>query len=124
MKKIYFSILFAFCRSDDWCDTVEDCTFNIVKRLSALETKVGDLEIENDQLKQGIFNLESKVIDLEIENEELKNDVWELEQIVTPGKIPANCQEHADRGEFKNGVYQIKPSIDIEPFYVTCDFRK
>jgi len=53
------------------------------------------------------------------------SNLWlELEKIVRPGKVPASCQEHADRGETKNGKYQIKPNLDIQPFYVTCDFRK
>ena len=53
----------------------------------------------------------------------MKNDVKELEKIVRPGKTPASCQEHYDRGATVNGVYQIKPTMEMEPFYVTCDFR-
>ena len=69
-----------------------------------------DVKIENSVLKN--------------ENEELKNDIKEIEKIVMPGKIPASCEEHRNRGETENGIYKIKPTMDIEPFPVTCDFRK
>jgi len=41
-----------------------------------------------------------------------------------PGKVAASCQEHQDRGATETGIYQIKPMVEIEPFSVTCDFRK
>jgi len=69
-----------------------------------------DVKIENSILKN--------------ENEELKNDIREIERIVMPGKIPASCEEHRNRGETENGIYKIKPTMNIEPFPVTCDFRK
>jgi len=78
--------------------------------LSALENK--NLELEN------------QVADLKNKNEELTNDVLAIEKIVRPGKIPASCQEHQDRGATETGTYQIKPTVDIEPFSVMCDFRK
>ena len=46
-----------------------------------------------------------------------------LEAIVLPGKIPATCAEHADRGAVESGLYEIKPSVDVDAFFVTCDFR-
>jgi len=46
-----------------------------------------------------------------------------LKAIVLPGKIPASCAEHADRGAVESGSYEIKPSADLEQFFVTCDFR-
>ena len=143
--KFIFSIFFAFCRPDEICDIVGECNVGVEKRLSAIEVKVENLETENHELKVDIGNLENQVENLETENDEqnveienlrnqvenlerenheLKNDVLELEKIVRPGKVPASCHEYADRGETKNGKYQIKPNLNIEPFDVTCDFRK
>ena len=62
--------------------------------------------------------------DMNKEINQLKNDVYNLELVVLPGKIPASCQEYEDRGEYRNGNYYIRPSIDVEPFSVHCDFRK
>jgi len=62
-------------------------------------------------------------------NEKLVRHIWQttfsafLEAIVLPGKIPATCAGHADRGAVKSGLYEIKPSVDVDPFFVTCDFR-
>ena len=101
------------------------------EQFAQLEQKVGILENKNEQLEITVDNLEAENIELRAENDELtaklgnlENDVAELEKIVRPGKIPANCDEYFDRGTNVDGVYQIKPNVDIEPFYVTCDFRK
>ena len=69
-----------------------------------------DVKIENSVLKK--------------ENEALKNDIVAIEKIVMPGKITASCEEYRNRGETETGIYQIKPTMDIEPFSVSCDFRK
>ena len=103
MKFKNFPIFFVLCLADETCSNADECTANILQRLTALEN-------ENAVLKN--------------ENEALKNDMREIEKIVMPGKIPASCEEHRNRGETENGIYQIKPTMDIEPFPVTCDFRK
>jgi len=120
MKNIIFTVFFGFCRPDD----VSDRLSALEAKVENLETNVQNLETENSKLKTEIENLGLEVENLKLENHALKNDVEELEKIVRPGKIPASCQEHADRGEDENGLYQIKPSVDIDPFFVTCDFRK
>ena len=43
---------------------------------------------------------------------------------VNPGRVtPANCQDLYDRGETKNGLYFIQPSLEVDAFEVTCDFQ-
>ena len=69
-------------------------------------------------------NVKTENLELKIKNEELTNDVLAIEKIVRPGKIAASCQEHQDRGATETGTYQIKPTVDIEPFSVMCDFRE
>ena len=95
---------------DEACNITDECTVKILQRLSALENEMENVKTENLELK--------------IKNEELTNDVLAIEKIVRPGKIPASCQEHQDRGATETGTYQIKPTVDIEPFSVMCDFRK
>jgi len=106
---------------------VDECNVDIVKRLSALEKRLSALEnvkTENLELKHQVQIIMVENADLKNKNEELTNDVLAIEKIVRPGKIPASCQEHQDRGATETGSYQIKPTIDIEPFSVMCDFRK
>jgi len=81
-----------------------------------LHSQNEELATENDVLRNKVGNLETRVSQLE-------TDVLELEKIVIPGKIAASCQELHDRGVRTSGSYQIRPTIDIEPFYVHCDFR-
>jgi hypothetical protein len=70
------------------------------------------------------FTVENEKLQAEIvaENEQLKKDVLELEKIVRPGKTAASCQEWFDRGETEDGIYEIKPNVDTEPFPVKCRF--
>jgi len=81
-----------------------------------LHSQNQELATENDILRNKVGNLETRV-------NKLESDVLELEKIVIPGKIAASCQELHDRGVRESGSYQIRPTIDIEPFYVHCDFR-
>ena len=83
-----------------------------------------NVKTENSELKNQVQIIKADNADLKNKNEELTNDVLAIEKIVRPGKIPASCQEHQDRGATENGTYQIKPTVDIEPFSVMCDFRK
>lgn len=117
MRIIYLSIFFSYCHAADDCSIVDECNGDIAKRLSMLESEMETVKMENQELK-------TRIGTVEMENVELKNDVLELEKIVRPGKIPASCEEHRDRGARENGIYEIKPAMDIDPFYVNCDFRK
>jgi len=123
--------LFAFCLADEACNIVAECNVDITQRLSALENDMENVKVQNSKLKSEVEYVKAENVDLknqvEIlkhENAELSNDILEIEKIVMPGKIPASCQEHRDRGATESGKYQIKPTVDIEPFFVTCDFRK
>ena len=115
MKILTFSIFFTGCIGVEDCTSVDECIVGISQRLSALETKVENLEVENAELK-------NENAEIKHENAELRADVAELEKIVLPGKVAASCTEHADRGETENGVYLVKPNVEIEPFEVHCDF--
>jgi len=117
MKLLILPIFFAFSLADEPCNIDDECIVDIVKRLSALED-------ENSVLKSDVENVKAENVDLKNKNEQLSNDIAEIEKIVMPEKIPASCQEHRDRGTSVSGPYQIKPTVDIEPFFVTCDFRK
>ena len=37
-------------------------------------------------------------------------------------KIPASCQEYFDNLIREDGIYPIQPSLDNDPFNVTCEF--
>jgi len=145
MRLLILPLFLTFGLADETCSIVEECNVDIVQRLSVLEnagrrliTDVEYLKAENDDLKNQVENVENEITDIKAENTDLKtqvenlrningelaNDVLAIEKIVIPGKIPASCQEHQDRGQTETGIYQIKPTADIEPFSVTCEFRK
>ena len=39
-------------------------------------------------------------------------------------KAPGSCQEYYDNLVREDGVYPIQPSLDYEPFNVTCEFNE
>ena len=39
-------------------------------------------------------------------------------------KAPASCQEYYDNLVREDGVYPIQPSLDYDPFNVTCKFNE
>ena len=41
-----------------------------------------------------------------------------------PMKAPASCQEYFDNLVRDDGVYLIQPSLDYDPFNVTCTFNE
>ena len=43
---------------------------------------------------------------------------------VGPMKAPASCQEYYDNNIRENGNYLIQPSLDYDPFNVTCKFNE
>ena len=153
MRLIILPICFSFCLADSFsCNIVGQCNADISKRLLALENDMENVKLENSELKIEVENvkaenvglknqvekvqlemenvkaenseLKNEVENLKNQNEELSNDILVIENIVMPGKIPASCQEYQDRGEIETGSYKIKPTVDIEPFSVICDFRK
>merc|ERR1712184_90419 len=130
--KIIFLTIFVGVASNH----IQPCTdfecFNT--RLENVDTRLEDffehftvknenIKVENQKLKAENEELKNEVEILRSDNERLKEDVFELEKIVRPGKTAASCQEWFDRGETEDGIYEIKPNLDIEPFPVECRFN-
>ena len=90
--------------------------------LTAIDLIEGQRD-EIETLKESNIKLVEQVESLEDFTSNLENDVAALEEKVLPGKVAATCQEHADRGQTENGVYHIRPSMEVEAFLVTCEFR-
>lgn len=92
-------------QNENGCTLVEECDIYIA-------------------VKEQISVLESVVDHQAVQIVTLQNEVADIEDVVLPGKIPASCNEYAQRGEVTSGVYQIRPSSDLASFEVFCDFRK
>ena len=46
-----------------------------------------------------------------------------LDLQINPGRvISANCEELSERGQTENGLYWIQPTMEVEPFQVSCIF--
>ena len=83
MKILIFLIC---CNLGDADQTCSECIADISKRLSSLEDKVENMEIENVGLLEDVTNLNhenenlrNRIKNIETENEELINDVEDLE---------------------------------------------
>ena len=80
--------------------------------------EVKELKQENVALKQTIKDFEAKVDD------NLEQRVEKLEQL-SKYKTLRTCQEYADRGLTKSGIYEIDPDgdgIGFAPITVHCNF--
>ena len=95
------------------------CNFvaEIEQKLLVLESSLNAATAEIENLKKGQEKTDDTI-------GTIQSDISALEEKVLPGKIAASCDELAQRGETQSGEYQIKPTIDIEPFTVTCDFSE
>ena len=129
-KKLKFFATFLFCLTanalelgtgelgeGEKCGTFTACSTGMEKRLAALENAVEKMEDENKNIKEENIGLRKEL-------DALRKDVDDVEQVVTPWKVKASCQEHADRGVTENGNYRIRPNLNVNPFEVNCEFRK
>ena len=78
---------------------------NFENLLSQLIEDIENLKIENAEQTQQIKQLESSLVD---ENSTLG--------------YAASCEELSELGYSKDGIYQIQPSRELEPFNVRCKF--
>lgn len=79
---------------------------------------------ELKQLRESVKYLKSEVAHLNSKTNDLEKKLDYLAKLVEPVKyFPASCQELASTGETENGIFQIQPTAEIDPFNVTCRFH-
>ena len=117
MKFLIIFFLNFVLGDDGKCDMVTECSAGLENRLAALENAISKFSDENKNLKEENAGLRREL-------DVLRKDMDDVEAVVLPWKVRASCQEHADRGENQDGIYSIRPSLDVNAFDVKCKFRK
>ena len=95
------------------CSQIDSCS-----ELAEFKVLVNSLIASNNELKEKIEKSDARIEKLEKSNDNLKQEVEILKSASQKTSIAASCQELADRGTSENGIYEIKPNLDIEPFTV------
>ena len=113
------------CDTNLVCGQIVNLEDRVIKLENALSVAVELIQGQQEELKSHqneIETLKASQNEINSEMDILQEDVDNLEDEIIPGKLPASCTELGTRGETKNGIYEIRPSLELDSFYVTCDF--
>ena len=116
----------ATCHATMKCDEIIDLKKRVTRLEDALESAVKIIVSLNHQINnqsQEIEILKDTTENLDHQFGVLQEDFETLEDKVFPEEIPASCFQLAERGEFTDGIYKIRPAVDVTPFQVECKFK-
>ena len=91
---------------------VEAVKSNVKSVEQGLMSKMNHLEVRMKYQKCGIFNFLKRINPLLQEN------------INGTHTFPATCQEYHAQGNRVNGLYKIRPNIELHAFTVECEFTE